>query len=142
VALAVFIFDRVAKLLVVNSIPLLDSRPVLGGLLHITHTQNTGAAFSLGLGRGTLFLVFAVVAVVGILYASTRLARGEVWMRIALGMIMGGAVGNATDRLLNGSVTDFLDFRFFPVFNVADSFIVMGAALLALRLERRQAGTG
>lgn len=138
VAVVVFVLDRLTKVAVVRSIPVNGSRPLLGGLVYLTHVQNTGAAFSLGIGLGSFFLAFALVAVVGIAYAYRHLPPDEQWSRLALGMILGGAIGNALDRVLQGSVTDFVDFRWFPVFNTADSFITVGALILAWRMVARR----
>jgi signal peptidase II len=136
-ALVVFAADRLTKL-AVQRMPLNSGFPVLGGLVSITHTQNTGAAFSVGLRFGNLFLLFALAASVAIVVIYRRLPAGEVWARVALGMVLGGALGNALDRVLAGSVTDFVDLHWWPVFNVADSCIVVAACILAWRLGRRQ----
>jgi signal peptidase II len=135
VACAAFLVDRASKFAVQRYIPLGGSRPLAGGLVYIDHAQNTGAAFSLAPSLGNLFLVFAAVATVAIVYYHRRVPRAEVWTRVALGLILGGALGNALDRVLSGSVTDFIDLRFWPVFNLADSAIVVGAVILAWRLS-------
>ncbi|MHB8508412.1 MAG: signal peptidase II [Candidatus Dormibacteria bacterium] len=137
VALAVFIFDRLTKVAVQN-MPARDGYSLFGGAISIIHAQNTGAAFSMGLGMGKLFLFFAVAASIGIVYAYRKLPASELLMRVALGMILGGALGNAYDRVTVGSVTDWLDLHWWPVFNLADSCIFVGACLLAYRLWQRQ----
>jgi signal peptidase II len=141
VASAAFLVDRVSKFAVQRYIPVGDSRPVAGGLVYLDHAQNTGAAFSLAPSLGNLFLVFAVVATIAIIYYYRRVPRAEVWTRVALGLILGGALGNAVDRVVAGSVTDFIDLRFWPVFNLADSAIVVGAVILAWRLSVRPASS-
>ena len=138
VATGVFAADRVTKLLVQRNLALDSPRPLLDGLVYLNHTQNSGAAFSLGQRFGNLYLVFALVAAVAIVYAYRRVPTGEIWTRLALGMILGGALGNAFDRLASSSVTDFIDLRWWPVFNVADSCIVVGALILVWRLSRRR----
>jgi signal peptidase II len=138
VAVAVFAVDRATKLAVARLLPVNESRPVIDRLVFITHTQNTGAAFSLGHGLGAFFLAFAAIASVVIVYAYRRVPSGEWITRVALGLVLGGAVGNAFDRLLSSSVTDFIDVRIWPVFNVADSCIVVGALLLIWRLGRHE----
>ena len=110
---------------------------MLGGALYLTRTQNAGAAFSVGLSFGMVFLLLAIVVSAGIISYNRRIPEGEVWLRLGLGMILGGAIGNALDRAVAGSVTDFIDLRWWPVFNVADSFIVVGAVIAALRLTAR-----
>jgi signal peptidase II len=134
VAAAAFALDRGTKLLVQRNLPLNSPHQLLDGLVFLTRTQNTGAAFSLGLSYGAVFLVLAAVVSVGIVVYNRRIPPSEVWLRIGLGMIMGGALGNAFDRAAAGSVTDFIDLRWWPVFNVADSCVVVGAVISAIRL--------
>ena len=133
-ALLVFLADRVTKLLVQRSLAPGQHTSIVGDLLWLDNAQNTGIAFSLARSHSDLVLVFAVVAIVAILVYSRRVPAGDTWMRLGLGLVLGGAVGNALDRLLAGSVTDFIDFRVFPVFNVADSGITVGALVVAWRL--------
>jgi signal peptidase II len=134
VAVTVFLLDRATKLLVQHYLPVDAPHPLLGRLIYLTHTQNMGAAFSLAPSIGGLFLVLAGVVSVAIVVYNRRLGSSEVLLRVGLGMIMGGAIGNALDRAAVGSVTDFIDLRWWPVFNVADSCIVVGAAISAIRL--------
>jgi len=137
VAVIVFAVDRLTKVWVQQHLVLHQSEPVLGGAVYLTHTQNTGMAFSLGASLGGLFLVIALLAVAGILISYPRLPAGETWMPVAMGLVLGGAVGNAYDRVVSGSVTDFIDLRFWPVFNLADSCIVVGALILIWRLSAK-----
>src|SRR5262249_11740407 len=136
---AVLVVDRLTKIAVQRWIPVNQSRPLIDQLVFLTHTQNSGAAFSMGNGFGGFFLAFAAVAAVGVWYAYRRGPPGGWPTRVALGLVLGGALGNAVDRLLTSSVTDFIDVRIWPVFNVADSCIVVGALLLVWRLSRRPA---
>ena len=139
-AVGAYVLDRVTKVWAEGS---LSGRPpieVLPGVLHLTYTTNSGGAFGFGQSAPWLF------AGATILVVSTRLERPLV--AVALGLVLGGALGNLTDRAINGSglsgrVTDFIDFRIWPVFNVADTAIVVGAVLLALssfHREERQEG--
>ncbi|HEY8740255.1 MAG TPA: signal peptidase II [Candidatus Dormibacteraeota bacterium] len=145
VALVVFILDRVTKLAIQHNLGLGDHVQVLGDILWLDHTQNSGIAFSLARTHSGLVFVFDILAIVFILYLARRMPSGEPWMRLGLGMVLGGAVGNAVDRVLAGSVTDFIDFRIWPVFNVADMGVTVGALLIAWRLyvgSRRDAARG
>ncbi|TME44227.1 MAG: signal peptidase II [Chloroflexi bacterium] len=104
--------------------------------LRLTYVQNRGAAFGL-LQDQTAFFVFVGVLVIGVIAASYRyLPRSGFRLHLALGLQLGGAIGNLIDRIRQGYVVDFVDFGYhsnwWPVFNVADSAIVIGVALLAL----------
>jgi signal peptidase II len=98
----------------------------------ILYIQNTGAAFGLFKEAGLFFTVVAVVVSVVIVTYTQRLPAGHWWMRIALGMQLGGAIGNLVDRLVFHTVTDFISLGNFAIFNVADASISLGVALLAL----------
>ena len=145
-AVGAYVLDRVTKVWAEGS---LSGRPpieVLPGVLHLTYTTNSGGAFGFGQSAPWLFAGATILVVAIILVVSTRLERPLV--AVALGLVLGGALGNLTDRAINGSglsgrVTDFIDFRIWPVFNVADTAIVVGAVLLALssfHREERQEG--
>ena len=134
VALVVFILDRASKVAIQHNLALGEHVSVVGDLLWFDHSQNTGIAFSLATSHSSIVFVFDVLAILFILYLARRAPRGEPWMRLGLGLVLGGAIGNVVDRVLAGSVTDWIDFRVFPVFNVADSAITVGAILIAWRL--------
>ncbi len=137
VALVAFCLDRITKALVQHNLQLDVPHAVIGRIVYLTHTQNTGAAFSFGVSFGTFFMLLAAVVSAAIIVYNRRIPAGEVWLRVGLGLIMGGALGNALDRAVSGSVTDFIDLRWWPVFNVADSSIVLGAVISSLRLSAR-----
>ena len=123
------VVDQLSKWWVVSRMALGDSRPLLQDIFHLTYVQNTGAAFGILRGQRWLFVVLAVVVVVWVLYScwhesSSKLA---LWGGI---LIAAGALGNLIDRIFLGYVVDFLDFRIWPVFNVADSCISIGVVLL------------
>lgn len=141
IALVIFTLDQVTKAMVEASIPLHDSHNVIPGLLQLTHVKNRGAAFGIfadspSEGKLTLLVFLSVMAlgvVMTLLWRNQPHARR---MGLGLAMILGGAVGNLFDRLVHGSVVDFVYFHlgsyFWPAFNVADTAIVCGAALLVL----------
>lgn len=140
VAALVWVLDRVTKLLAIEH---LKGRPpvqVVGEWLQFTYVENTGAAFSLGTGMTVVFTLIAIVVVVVILRTSRKL--GSVGWAIALGGLLGGALGNLTDRLTRepgfgrGSVVDFIALPNYPVFNVADMAVV-GSAILMIVLALR-----
>lgn len=143
IGLLVVAVDQCAKSLVRRHLALnasWDPIPWLGRIVTFTHVQNTGAAFGL-FPTGTVFLVVVAVVVIVLIVAYHRQFAGGSWvLRVAFGLQLGGASGNLVDRLARGFVTDFIDLHVWPVFNVADSSVVVGTALLAyyaLFLERR-----
>jgi signal peptidase II len=138
VAVLVFIADRISKLVVVANVPLGTERLVLPRVW-ITNTQNPGAAFGVAQEATAFFLVASVLVAVGLVFYVARTPVG-VWAGMLLGLILGGTVGNGYDRLLHGTVTDFIALHFWPVFNVADSAISIGVVLLLIGYVLRQKG--
>lgn len=107
---------------------------LLDGDVLINLVHNTGAAFGVLPNQTILFVVIAVVIITGLIVSYQRLAQGPVWLRIALGLVLGGALGNLSDRVRVGYVVDFIDLRWWPVFNLADSCIVIGVLTLVVTL--------
>ena len=136
---AVYGIDRISKLVVERN---LSGRPpleVIPGIVRLRFTTNTGGAFGLFGGQAWLFFgATAVVCAVIVVVSASLQSRVSA---VGLGLILGGAVGNLTDRILRGprGVIDFIDFRVWPVFNAADSAIVIGALIVALAGLRRRA---
>jgi signal peptidase II len=129
VALGVFILDRVTKLIVGAQIPYGSEVPVVDNLLGITNVHNSGAAFGIAPAFAGIFLVASLVVAIGLAIYVFRNPASD-WMYALLGLVMGGTVGNGYERLVNGTVTDFINFHFWPVFNVADSAVSVGVVLL------------
>ena len=137
-AAAIYAADQFTKALVVASVPLGARIEVLGDLVQLWHVRNTGAAFSLFPGASWLFFTVTAGAVVMIAWFFRAFRGRTVWLYVVLGAILGGAVGNLTDRIRSGYVVDFVsvglgDLRW-PTFNVADSSLVVGIGLLVLYL--------
>ena len=137
--MGVFALDRVTKALVNASVPLGTESPAIDHFIWITHIQNSGAAFGIApFGSVFFLLVSIVVALALVAYVATQRVAGPI--AGLLGLVFGGTVGNGYDRLFHGSVTDFVALHWWPVFNVADSAISVGVALLVLSsLVRRKA---
>jgi len=143
IALAVVVLDQVAKGIVRTSLPLHDGR-TLAPFLNIVHVHNTGAAFSFLAGAAGwqrwFFIALGLAAAVFIVWLLTRHGAQRLFA-LALALILGGAIGNVVDRVLHGYVVDFVQVHwrgwYFPSFNVADSAITVGAALLILDELRR-----
>lgn len=139
VALAVFILDRLTKILVVAQVPYGTEVPVVGRLVGITNVHNSGAAFGVLPAGAPIFLIASIVVAVGLVVYVAR-TPGDAWSGSILGLIMGGTLGNGYERIANGTVTDFINFHVWPVFNVADSAISIGVVVLvASYLIRRPA---
>jgi signal peptidase II len=136
--------DQLTKLWVSRSLTYADQLPVVEDFFYITHVRNPGAAFSLLADspepfRRIFFVVVTLLAIALIFSFYRRLAPGDRLAALALGLVLGGAVGNLLDRLRLGEVVDYLHFRLWsgyswPDFNLADSFIVVGVTLLVLEL--------
>lgn len=145
-AAVVFVLDQVTKALASSHLPQFpdQSIPLVGDALRLTYVMNRGAAFGVLQDQNTFFIVVSGV-VIAVIVGSYRYSpvRSPL-LNLALGLQLGGALGNLLDRLRLGYVVDFLDVSIWPVFNLADSAIVIGVAMLAYRLLRspQQAGTG
>lgn len=114
-----------------------QQRSVLPGI-HLVHVHNTGVAFGFLSGGGTIVLVCTLVALVALIaYLVLHPARRGLW--VPTGLLLGGAIGNLIDRLVHGSVTDFIKLPHWPAFNVADMAITFGVIALLFVLERGHA---
>lgn len=156
VALTVILLDQATKLVIVEALRVGQGIPVIPGFFDIVFVLNPGAAFgflaTLSEGvRSPFFILITVVAVSLIVFYHTRFLHADRLASVALGLILGGAIGNLIDRLRYGMVVDFLDFHVsryhWPAFNVADSAISIGVSLMFLdmlldwRREKRRATT-
>jgi signal peptidase II len=129
VAFVVFL-DQLTKYLAVKYLMLIGSYPVIKNFFHLTYVENKGAAFGMLQNKTLFFIVITVIVGAVLIYSMIKLPGNSVY-NYTLAMILGGAIGNLIDRVRLGYVVDFIDFKFFPaVFNVADSFIVIGAIIL------------
>ena len=148
IAAAVFAVDRVTKIFIKNNFQALDSFTVIPGFFNIIHTENPGAAFSLFATAPRAVRTFllvtltaAALAVIAVLLwrAAVNAPRNPE-LRTGLALILGGALGNLFDRIVYGTVTDFLELYYrgfsWPAFNVADSAITVGACLVVLDMLR------
>jgi signal peptidase II len=136
---SVIVLDQITKHLVIDNLTLGESIqpiPALKAVFQITYTHNTGSAFGFLPQAGDLFLVIAVVIVLGMLYFYPRIPDGAWLTRIGTALVAGGALGNALDRIQHGPVIDFIHYQIPGVIsnvsNVADHAIVLGVALIIL----------
>jgi len=143
-AIVTFLLDQITKIAVDTQLDFTSRIPVIEGFFYLTHVRNPGAAFGLfadaaPLIRVTLFIGVTLVAIAMIFGFQRKLAPGDRFSALALGLILGGAAGNLVDRVFRGEVVDFLHFRLWggyqwPDFNLADTWIVVGVALLVIEL--------
>ncbi len=132
--MAVLLADQGAKAAVRMLMYQGESIPVLPSVFHLTYIMNPGAAFGILPNQNVLFITTAVLLITGALVGYRKLPPGRNILRIGLALVLGGALGNLLDRLRFGKVVDFLDFRIWPVFNLADTAIFIGVCLLAWEL--------
>lgn len=143
----ILVIDQLTKLYIDRTMKLYQSIPVIDGFFNITYLRNKGAAFSFlanASWRLPFFILASIVAIIAILVAVNKLRENQRFALFSLTLILSGAVGNLIDRVRMGEVIDFLDVYWqthhWPAFNVADSAICVGVAMLALDMfleERR-----
>jgi len=133
VAIAAVLADQVTKRVVTGTLPLDDSVHVVGPL-SIHHVQNSGIAFGLFASATAVVTVVTAIAVVWMLVFFARSGSRHPVLPAALGLLIGGSVSNLLDRIRLHHVTDFIDLKWWPAFNLADSFIVVGVAILLAAL--------
>jgi signal peptidase II len=140
VAGLIVLADQVSKAWVVQQLgptTMTNFIPLIGDTVRIAYSHNTGVAFSLFQGHPELLTVSALLIVAGAIYFyATQLPNHRRITQLTLGLILGGAFGNLIDRVRLGYVVDFIQVGWFPIFNVADSAITVGAALLMLQFLR------
>ncbi len=133
----VIALDRLTKIFFSNLLDLGESIPVIRGFFHMSMVHNTGIAFGFFKDQGIVFVIVPIIAIILLIfnvyyYRQNKevISRGYI---LAFSLILGGAIGNLIDRIFFGYVIDFIDFRVFPVFNIADSAITIGAVIIALK---------
>jgi signal peptidase II len=143
IAGSVCIADQIVKALIVATVPVYQTIPVIPGFFNLTHIYNPGGAFGFLSGspsvlRHAFFLISSVVAMGLILFLYAKTPPGQGWLEVGLSLIMGGAIGNILDRIRIGKVIDFLDLYIkdlhWPAFNVADSAITIGIGFFIYHL--------
>jgi len=141
-AAAAYGIDRATKIWAEDRLAGHAPITVIGGVLDLNYTTNSGGAFGLAQSAWWIFAAATIGVSVAIVVGAARVRRAIT--AVALGLILGGALGNLTDRLLHGDVLlrgyviDFIDFHVWPVFNLADSAIVVGAVMLAIFASRTE----
>ncbi|MCM3256441.1 signal peptidase II [Paenibacillus lautus] len=137
IAFVLFLIDQGTKYLIATKLELYEQIPVIGDFFLITSSRNRGAAFGILQDQLWFFIIVTVIVVGGIVWYLRKVSKeGRKLLPTALALVLGGALGNFIDRLIMGEVVDFLQFNFgsytFPIFNIADSCIVIGVGLIIL----------
>lgn len=133
-ALLAVVLDQVTKILAVKYLMPVDTVPIIKSVLHLTYLENTGAAFGSLKNTRWVFLAVSTFAIIALVFYMFRFKPKNRVLSAGLAFIIGGGIGNMIDRIAKGYVVDFVDFRLinFAVFNVADSFVCVGAALVII----------
>lgn len=138
------IIDITSKLLISNFMNVGESIVVISNFFNITYVRNTGAAWSILSGRTWLLIIVSLIIIAFIIFYILKNNPKYMVEKISYSMILGGAIGNLIDRVIYGYVVDFLDFNIFgydyPIFNLADSFILIGVIILAIYTWRCKDG--
>ncbi len=130
IILIIILFDQLTKFFIVQNFYLGESAAVIENIFHITYITNTGTAFGMLQKYGSILLIFSIIAIILISILVFKQKTHSLTHSLALSLILGGAFGNLFDRIFRGEIIDFLDFRIWPIFNIADSAITVGIAIL------------
>lgn len=136
VGLVVILIDQISKWLIVEKMDIYESIVIIENFFNITSHRNKGAAWGILQDQMIFFYIITFIVVLGIIYYMQKYALQSSLLGTALGLLLGGAVGNFIDRLFRKEVVDFLDFKIinynYPIFNIADSALVVGVGLLII----------
>lgn len=132
VIVTVYIIDQITKWVVRNNLDMYESWPT-DGPLRITRSFNTGTAFGFLLDQTTFLIIASILAIALLCFFYWTQVNSSPWLRLSISLQLGGALGNLNDRILAGAVTDFIDVGPWPIFNVADSSIVIGITVLLVK---------
>ncbi|WP_281241143.1 signal peptidase II [Pelagirhabdus alkalitolerans] len=135
-AIIIIALDQMTKRWVVVNMELRESIPVIEDIFYITSHRNPGAAWGILQDQMYFFYIVTIIVIGVIVYYMTKYAKENMWIGIGLGLVLGGAIGNFIDRLIYQEVVDFLNVYIgtynYPIFNVADSALVVGVIILAI----------
>ncbi len=137
IAASIIVLDQISKYFIVSLMQVGQSIPLINNFLHITYVRNPGAAFGMLPYQTLFFILVTLVVAVLIIYYYRTLSDDHKWLRFGLALQLGGAIGNLIDRVMEGYVVDFIDFKIWPpVFNIADSAIVIGITIFIIAFWR------
>ena len=137
-ALIIIILDQLTKFLIRKNFMIGESTPIINNVLHFTYVTNTGSAFGLLKNLNWFFVFFSVIVIIIVFcYLRKKIPEKERFLQFAVGLLLGGTIGNLIDRILFRAVTDFIDFRIWPVFNIADSAVTVSVAIFVILLWKK-----
>lgn len=142
ISIILLCIDQISKLLVVNLLTKTNSITIIKNFFYLTYINNDGAAFSILVGKRIFLILIAVLVIVMLIRCIKKNNIQNKLELVSISLIIGGSLGNLMDRVVRGYVIDFLDFKLFnynfPIFNLADTFIVIGVFLLLLKEIRKE----
>lgn len=142
ISIILLCIDQISKLLVVNLLTKTNSITIIKNFFYLTYINNDGAAFSILVGKRIFLILIAVLVIVMLIRCIKKNNIQNKLELVSISLIIGGSLGNLMDRVVRGYVIDFLDFKIFnynfPIFNLADTFIVIGVILLLLKELRKE----
>jgi signal peptidase II len=138
IALLITVLDQICKYTINKYMVLGQSLPLLGNFFKLTYVRNTGAAFSFFVGFSPYLAVIGLAVSIAVVYFHYRIPSKNYFLQIALAFILGGSLGNLSDRIFRSYVIDYLDFTVWPVFNLADIMINVGVFMLVYKLFEKE----
>ncbi|MFW6023045.1 MAG: signal peptidase II [Halanaerobiaceae bacterium] len=140
--LLIVIFDQLIKVVIQSNFVPGQSIPVINNIFHLTYVRNIGAGFGILAGRRSFFIILTVLILIFLMIYRYKMSS-NIYSDIAIALIIGGAIGNLIDRVRLRYVVDYLDFRIWPVFNLADSAVSVGAVILMIYIwNQKEDGQG
>jgi len=134
IVILIAVLDQIIKILIINNFPLGLPQPVIKNIFNFTYVRNTGIAFGMFKGNNLMMIIFNFVIITVMIILVYKINFDNIFFKLSAVFIIGGAVGNLIDRIFRGFIVDYLDFSFWPAFNLADSMIVIGGIMLAIFL--------
>ena len=135
--LLIVFLDQLSKFLIKQNLQLSQSIPIINNIFHLTYITNTGSAFGLFKGLNLFFILFSIIVMAVVVHHIKKIKDNEKLMQFSVGLLLGGTLGNLLDRIMLSHVVDFIDFRFWPVFNIADSAVTVSVILLIILLWKK-----
>ncbi|WP_084280947.1 signal peptidase II [Alkaliphilus transvaalensis] len=131
IIISVIILDLITKYWAINQLQPVGSIPVIENIFHLTYVENRGAAFGMLQNQRLFFIIMTTAITLGVIIFILKNKNMHLLLKIGLSLVVGGAIGNLIDRIRYGYVVDLFDFRIWPVFNIADCGVVVGALLIS-----------